>query len=67
MLGTPFARDLARRDSDKPSLNGLTTPLPPIPAGPPTGGYAPAAVYHNVHDTATKRMATLDYMRKVYV
>ena len=35
--------------------------------GQTNSGYSPAATYNHMVETANKRMATLDYLRKVYV
>lgn len=46
--------------------NGTTVPLPPAPnLGP--GTQNPNVVYQHILDTASKRISTLDYLRKAYV
>jgi len=40
-------------------------PPPPLPAG--QSGFSSLATYNHITETCAKRMATLDYIRKVYV
>ena len=53
-----FARDIS---SSHGPTNGATL-QPAVTAG----GYNPHAVYQQVHETSHKRMATIDYLRKVH-
>ncbi|KAF4553316.1 Hypothetical protein D9617_7g030430 [Elsinoe fawcettii] len=63
MLSTSFgkASDL-RRPSEPPHGLGMTSHA----ASGGQTGYSPVATYNHIHETAAKRMATLDYLRKVH-
>jgi hypothetical protein len=75
MLATPFSHGLKRADTDRPSLNSYATngsSLNLIPSNtpqiPPANlVHVPAALLNHIHTTCRKRIATLEYLRKVYV
>ncbi len=75
MLAVPFGgsrkedkeavRQASASYASNAQVNGNHVP-PPVP--PPTGGsQTPFAIYQHIHDTASKRISTLDYLRKAYV
>ena len=57
-----FTRDI----SSSHGPNGLS--LQPAATAPAVtaGGYNPRAVYQQIHETSAKRMATIEYLRKVH-
>ena len=57
-----YSRDVAASHAP----NGLS--LHPSSTAPAVsaGGYNPHAVYQQIHDTSAKRMATIEYLRKVH-
>ena len=75
MLATPFSHGLKRSETDRPSLSSYATnnsSLNLIPSNttqiPQTGVvHVPAALLTHIHATCRKRIATLEYLRKVYV
>lgn len=69
-----FGGGVTRRTSEAVSQHShgssMNTPsLPSVPqasvATAPSGGHSPVALYNHIHDTTNKRMATLEYLRKV--
>lgn len=69
MLGAPFGHNLNRRDSDRPSLVSQATTstiAPSYAPSQPSGPLTPAAVHAHIHDMSHKRIATLEYLRKVH-
>lgn len=82
MLVAPFgSHGLKRQESERPSLASQPSfirEVPPTRDGAQsqhapsvqtvtsTGGQNPHAVYQQIHDTSAKRMATIDYLRKVH-
>lgn len=74
MLATPFTHGLKRAETDRPSLSSYTTnnsSLNLIPSNTPIPqtnlAHVPAALLAHIHATCRKRIATLEYLRKVYV
>lgn len=71
MLVAPFGHGVKRQDTgmtyaSKPSISGeagMATALPPGFAGASN----PNVIFNNIQDTSTKRIATLEYLRKVCV
>ncbi|KAK6000465.1 hypothetical protein QM012_003711 [Aureobasidium pullulans] len=74
MLATPFSHGLKRSETDRPSLSSFatngsslnlipsnTTQLPQTSLVP-----VPAALLTHIHATCRKRIATLEYLRKVH-
>ncbi|KAI7346383.1 hypothetical protein KC320_g7907 [Hortaea werneckii] len=57
---TSFSRDLLT--SHGPNINGA--PLPPTSL--PSAAGNPNAIHQMIHETAAKRMATIEYIRKVH-
>ncbi|KAM0715679.1 hypothetical protein Q7P37_009178 [Cladosporium fusiforme] len=65
---------LRRQPSERPSVSSqgmsgsIGAPLQPAPTlqGVSTGGQNPSAVYQSIMETAQKRMATIDYLKKVH-
>lgn len=54
---------------ESPSSHGNVAPLqhaPSIPPGLPAGPLNPHTIYTQIHETSTKRMATIEYLRKLY-
>lgn len=74
MLVTPFGHGLKRSETDRPALpssyanNGSSLNLVPTNTtlAPQVAGFMPAAVLNHIHETCRKRIATLEYLRKVY-
>lgn len=68
MIPSPFPQTLSRRDTGKSSLGHDSTPHPALASG--GGTLAPqsaGAIYQHIHDMASKRISTLDYLRKALV
>lgn len=74
MIVTPFANSL-RPENGKPSQATNTSPLPhptastsyaPTPHAPTTTGntQTPSTVYQQIQEISSKRISTLDYLRK---
>ena len=74
MIVTPFANSL-RPENSKPSQAANTSPLPnsavsisyaPTPHAPTTTGntQTPSTVYQQIQEISSKRISTLDYLRK---
>lgn len=75
MIVTPFANSL-RPENGKPSQAANTSPLPnstvsttsyaPTPHAPTTTGntQTPSTVYQQIQEISSKRISTLDYLRK---
>ncbi|KAK5171346.1 uncharacterized protein LTR77_004490 [Saxophila tyrrhenica] len=55
-----FSRDISSSHGER---NGLS--LQPT-SSIPTGTHNPQVVYQQIHETSTKRMATIEYLRKVH-
>ena len=70
MLPSTFTPTLSRRDTNK-SIGHEAAPgsVPPplMSGGGVLGPQSAAAIYQHIHDMATKRISTLDYLRKVSV
>lgn len=71
MLGAPFGANITRRDSERPSLvsQNTTSTLAPsyAPSQVSTGApVTPAAFLAHIHEISNKRIATLEYLRKVH-
>ena len=68
MISTSISRSESRRGADHTNGLGFASQTP-TSGGPPTGGlpnaYSPAITYQYIHETTHKRMATLEYLRKV--
>ncbi|PLN75566.1 hypothetical protein BDW42DRAFT_34749 [Aspergillus taichungensis] len=70
MISSTFAPSLSRRDTAKSSIGHEVTTgniPPPLTAG--SGAFGPqsaAAIYQHIHDMATKRISTLDYLKKAH-
>lgn len=70
MISSSFAPSLSRRDTGKSSIgheNPAGTIPPPLTSG--GGSFGPqsaAAIYQHIHDMATKRISTLDYLRRAH-
>lgn len=65
---------LAKTTSNAPPALGVTysngsmaNPSVPVPAVPVSGSLTPQATYQTILDTASKRISTLDYLRKASV
>lgn len=71
MISSTFGPSLTRRDTAKSSIgheNTYGTVPPPLTGGGSTFGPQSAGViYQHIHDMATKRISTLDYLRKASV
>lgn len=70
MISSTFAPNLSRRDTGKSSIghDNAAGSAPPLASG--GGSFGPqsaTAIYQHVHDMATKRISTLDYLRKASV
>ncbi|KAI9369989.1 hypothetical protein BJX61DRAFT_115196 [Aspergillus egyptiacus] len=68
MLPSTFAPTLSRRDTNK-SIGHESTPgsiPPPLISAAGIGPQSAAAIYQHIHDVATKRISTLDYLRKAH-
>lgn len=71
MISSTFGPSLTRRDTGKssvghePTLGGVPPPM--TSGGGAFGPQSASAIYQHIHDMATKRMATLDYLRKALV
>ncbi|KAI4737323.1 hypothetical protein E4T50_12181 [Aureobasidium sp. EXF-12298] len=73
MLATPFSHGLKRAETDRPSLSSYATnnsSLNLIPSNTPIPQanliHVPAALLNHIHATCRKRIATLEYLRKVH-
>lgn len=79
MIASPFGPGLSRRDtkssgtghSNQETLHGSGS-VPPLPPPPASGGgtlgpQSASAIYQHIHDMASKRISTLDYLRKALV
>ncbi|KAI5240860.1 hypothetical protein E4T42_08244 [Aureobasidium subglaciale] len=72
MLATPFAHGLKRSETDRPSLSSHatnTSSLNLVPSNTtqhPQTNFVPAALLTHIHETCRKRIATLEYLRKVH-
>ncbi|KEQ75333.1 hypothetical protein M436DRAFT_41733 [Aureobasidium namibiae CBS 147.97] len=73
MLATPFTHGLKRAETDRPSLSSYATnnsSLNLIPSNTPVPqtnlAHVPAALLSHIHATCRKRIATLEYLRKVH-
>ncbi|KAF7618462.1 hypothetical protein AFLA_007353 [Aspergillus flavus NRRL3357] len=70
MISSTFAPTLTRRDTGKSSIGHETTvgslPPPLTSGGGSFGPQSAAAIYQHIHDMATKRISTLDYLRKAH-
>ncbi|GAB7348041.1 hypothetical protein MBLNU459_g6078t1 [Dothideomycetes sp. NU459] len=69
MLGAPFGHGLNRKDSERPSLVSQNTNTSVAPSHAPTqsgGLLTPAAVLTHIHELSHKRIATLEYLRKLH-
>ena len=79
MTVTQFAPSKYHSDQNKPPSTSHSTlsfgqsmgngyiPTPAVPAYiPPPGGHNPAMVYQNIQDMSSKRISTLDYLRKAH-
>jgi hypothetical protein len=61
----PFPGGLPRRDTASRAAAGHDIPPPPLTSG--GGSFGPqsaGAICQHIRDTSTKRISTLDYMRK---
>lgn len=69
MISSTFAPNLTRRDTGKSSIghDNATGAAPPLTSGGGTfGPQSATAIYQHIHDMATKRISTLDYLRKAH-
>ncbi|KAG9876971.1 hypothetical protein KCU98_g21945, partial [Aureobasidium melanogenum] len=74
MLATPFSHGLKRSETDRPSLSSYATNgsslnlIPSNTAQVPQTSLVPipAALLTHIHATCRKRIATLEYLRKVH-
>ncbi|KAE8145593.1 hypothetical protein BDV25DRAFT_133645 [Aspergillus avenaceus] len=70
MISSTFAPSLTRRDTGKSSIGHESSagPLPPplTSGGGSFGPQSATAIYQHIHDMATKRISTLDYLRKAH-
>jgi hypothetical protein len=70
MLPSTFAPTLSRRDTNKSighEAGAGSIPPPLISGGGSLGPQSAAAIYQHIQDMATKRISTLDYLRKASV
>jgi hypothetical protein len=79
MIASPFAHGLTRRDTtwskssgagpsiQENSQGGGIPPLPSASGGGTLGPQSASAIYQHIHDMASKRISTLDYLRKASV
>lgn len=71
MISSTFGPSLTRRDTAKSSIGHESTygtVPPPLTSGGSTfGPQSAGAIYQHIHDMATKRISTLDYLRKASV
>lgn len=78
MIAATFAPTISRRDTTWSKPAGATTsafesvqgpnPVPPtISGGGSFGPQSAGAIYQHIHDMASKRISTLDYLRKALV
>lgn len=81
MIASPFAHGLTRRDttwskssgaghSSQENSHGGSGGIPPLPSASGGGTLGPqsaSAIYQQIHDIASKRISTLDYLRKASV
>lgn len=67
MIPSTFAPSITRRDTTKSGV-GLETaygiPPPVMSGGGSLGPQSAGAIYQHIHEMASKRIATLDYLRK---
>ena len=61
-----FTSTASRDISSSSGMNGAPLQHAPTNTLPPTGGYNPQIIYQQIHETSSKRMATIDYLRKVH-
>ncbi|KAL1965160.1 hypothetical protein VTN77DRAFT_6073 [Rasamsonia byssochlamydoides] len=80
MIASPFAHGLSRRDttwskssgaghSSQENSHGGSGGIPPLPSASGGGTLGPqsaSAIYQHIHDMASKRISTLDYLRKAH-
>lgn len=69
MISSTFAPSLTRRDTGKSGSGNETShgSMPPMTSGGgPFGPQSASAIYQQIHDMATKRISTLDYLRKAW-
>ncbi|EAU33371.1 conserved hypothetical protein [Aspergillus terreus NIH2624] len=70
MISSSFAPSLTRRDTGKSSIGHETAtgaiPPPLTSGGGSFGPQSAAAIYQHIHDMATKRISTLDYLRRAH-
>jgi hypothetical protein len=67
MIPSTFAPSISRRDTAKSGggfEGGYGIPPPVISGGGLLGPQSAGAIYQHIHETAAKRIATLDYLRK---
>lgn len=70
MLPSTFTPTLSRRDTNKSIGHEVapgSVPPPLMSGGGVLGPQSAAAIYQHIHDMATKRISTLDYLRKASV
>lgn len=78
MISATFAPTISRRDTawSKPagavnptfeSSHGVNSVPPAISGGGSFGPQSASAIYQHIHDMASKRISTLDYLRKALV
>ncbi|KAK9549570.1 hypothetical protein V6000_008410 [Aspergillus fumigatus] len=70
MISSTFTPSLSRRDTNKSSVGhegvGGGGPPPLTSGGGSFGPQSAGAIYQHIHDMATKRISTLDYLRKAH-
>ncbi|KKK24255.1 hypothetical protein AOCH_001544 [Aspergillus ochraceoroseus] len=70
MYSSTFAPGLTRRDTNKSSIgvDAVSSAVPPplASAGSSLGPQSAAAIYQHIHEMATKRISTFDYLRKAH-
>lgn len=70
MISSTFGPSLTRRDTAKSSVGQESThgtiPPPLTSGGGTLGPQSAGAIYQHIHDMATKRISTLDYLRKAH-